>query len=415
VEIRVRLLNSFNWKSFFNLKNKNILTIGISGFPYLKAAPVIKCLYINKAFAEAGFNTLVLNTEPLINGLPRQEYILSGNYEGVNYQSLTGFFRTGSKIKRKAVRVFSGLFEFFFLIRYNFKLKVDVVLFFTNGSFFKLVYYHLLSRIFRFKTVLVYHEYRSDFGYRQKNKLTKFNDNAFDKYFINFVDGVFPISEFLIEHINKKNKNKPFLKIPPLTDFNLFDVKISNNENYFLFCGSAGFQEIIEFIIIAFEKVQTSYLLYLVCSGSKAELSVLNAKIAASTKKQSIKLFSDISEDELIKLYINSKGLLIPLKNDLRDRARFPQKTSEYTASGAPIISTKFGEIEYYFTDNVNALIADDFDVNLFAKKIQYVVDEPQKAIEIGKAGKILGREIFNYASYTGKVKEFVNSLTSKK
>ncbi|NJO89893.1 MAG: hypothetical protein HC831_13805 [Chloroflexia bacterium] len=69
-----------------------------------------------------------------------------------------------------------------------------------------------------------------------------------------------------------------FIKIPPLVDFNEFKVsKEESKSNYFLFCGSIEYREIVDFIIDSYLKIEIphNYKLNLVLSGPEIEFNKL--------------------------------------------------------------------------------------------------------------------------------------------
>lgn len=395
------------------MRSIKIINIGISGFPNLKTAPVHKCMYINKALIEGGMDTLVVNNEALLT-ISEEKVLLNGYFEGIEYRSMIRSpYISNSKIKKNLFKLFGKINEFFFLIKYGFSNNIDIVFFYTDGSFSKLIYYRMLSIILKFKLIIVYHEFRSDFIPRRKNLFLRINDYLFDNYFVNFVDAVLPISEFLLARVKTISKDKYILKLPPLVDFALYDNKIKTEEKYFLFCGSGGHNDIILFIFQAFEKLSNTsdFYLYLVIWGSENQMKKLLEIIAMSPRKDKIKIFSNVSSEYLISLYCNAKALLIPLKSDIRDQARFPQKIAEYVASGNPIVSTNYGEVKYYFKDEVTAFIADKYEVDLFANKLKFIIENPVKAKEVGRAGKLMGMEVFDYRVYTDKLKTFITEI----
>lgn len=397
------------------MQKYNVITLGISGFPFLHTAPIHKCLYVNKILVEAGFNTLVVNSEAILPRSAEENFKIHGYYEEIKFHyTLKAPFVQPSYIIKILLR-FAGMFnEFFFLIKNNFENKIHfAVVFLSDGSLTKLIYYHLLSKILNFKILLIYHEFRSDFKHRKKKLYLRLNDKLFDRCLTSYVDAVIPISEFLISHIRNISTEIPIFKLPPLADFSLYNKPKNIDRHFFLFCGSSGYIDIIEFIINSFELINSSeaFYLYLVLGGDNGLLKTLNEKIDQSPKKDKIVVLSNISFEHLIALYINAEALLIPLKPDVRDRARFPQKVAEYSASGNPIISTNIGEIKHYFNDGINALLAEEYDVKLYSEKLDFVIQNPIRAQEIGQAGKQVGLEHFYYISYTDKLKQFIHGL----
>jgi glycosyltransferase involved in cell wall biosynthesis len=206
--------------------------------------------------------------------------------------------------------------------------------------------------------------------------------------------------------------SKKYLKIPGLTDFERYNnIPKVSDEKYFLFCGAAGYIEIICFIIESFNKINDeSIYLYLVINGDHYDRLKVEKYIDENIKKTKIKMFSRLSEKELFTYYKNAIALLIPLRPTLQDTARFPHKTGEYLASENPVISTNYGEIKYYFKDGVNMLLAENYDINLFAEKMQFVIDNSQIAQQIGVEGKKVAAKLFDYNCKAIEIDNFLNS-----
>ena len=135
-------------------------------------------------------------------------------------------------------------------------------------------------------------------------------------------------------------------------------------------------------------------------NGKTADKNIVFNEIEKSPRKAFIKTFSDLPYSELINYYLNAKALLIPLRDTLQDIARFPHKIAEYTASKKPIITTNIGEIPVYFIDGANALVIQDFNIDAYSQKMQYVIDYPDESIKIGIKGWETGKKYFNYNSY---------------
>jgi glycosyltransferase involved in cell wall biosynthesis len=185
---------------------------------------------------------------------------------------------------------------------------------------------------------------------------------------------------------------------------------------YFIFCGAAVYIEVIKFIIDAFDILtENEYLLYLVVNGNARQKEMVKKIIENSRRKESIKMYSELAYPDLIDLYVNAKGLLIPLRPTLQDNARFPHKIGEYVSSGNPMITTGFGEINQYFTDGLNALISDKYDRYSFAQKMQFVIDHPIKAREIGKSGKMIALNYFDHVKNSLVIRSFIEEINNQK
>src|SRR5690606_9199625 len=139
--------------------------------------------------------------------------------------------------------------EFILLLRLGFAGKIDLLFYYpTNGSFFELILYRALSKLFGFAVVAHYVEFRTAF-HEDIGVIDRWKHRLYDRYFMRFTDAVLPISEFLINHLNESNYRGKILKVPPLVDFKSFRSGATRNGiPYFLYVGSAAYYSAISFI-----------------------------------------------------------------------------------------------------------------------------------------------------------------------
>ncbi len=235
----------------------------------------------------------------------------------------------------------------------------------------------------------------------------------YSKTFGYFADGILPISEFIINKI--KHFNKPFLKVPILADYNHVPIVTSAKEKYFLYCVYAAYFRVIFKIIDAYKKYVSDggdHLLILILSGSKEQISYIESyfnKDELLNKKIIVR--SKVPYKELLHLYSNAHGLIIPLDpSSEQDKARFSQKIAEYLSSGSPIISNNVGEIKSYFLDKKNIIIC-DYSIQGFANVFKWISNNEKLAKEIGTNGFYLGKQEFNYAIFGKKIHNFLNNI----
>ena len=150
----------------------------------------------------------------------------------------------------------------------------------------------------------------------------------------------------------------------------------------------------------------------LIIHGNDAQnLQVFDYINRYSSKKDKIHIHSNLSFSDLIKLYKKSSLLLVPLKPYERDIARFPHKISEYTASKTPILTTAVGEINHYFTNNVDVYISEIYDPVDYAKKIDFIFNNKEKASLVSQNAYALGRKYFHYNSISSDLYDFCYRL----
>jgi glycosyltransferase involved in cell wall biosynthesis len=397
-----------------SIAQRSIVYLGYSSFPNGRAE-VQKLIMISKSLILADNKVTIICRNGRHDRSTYPALKPSGEFEGIHYLYASGsFYRSNNFFRRRLYEIRGKINEFLVLYKMKRKNQLDYAILSTR-RFGSVLYYVGLSKILGFKTVLNYVEYYSAFKKRKSQFSQRVNDKLFDRLTPRMVNAVFPISEFLIDHISKVAPGKPYLKVPILTDLNKYNsVKVLHDEPYFLFCGDAGYKEIVFFIIDSFSLLKTKipYYLYLIVNGKREDVEEIKGYVNRLENAKGIKIFSDLSEGNLYSLYKNAKALLIPLRPTLQDAARFPHKTGEYLASGNPVISTNYGEMKFYFRDGENMLLADKYDKNLFAKKMQFIIDHPEVAKAIGVRGKDMVKELFDFKRQSPVINRFLESLS---
>lgn len=408
-------MNESNAETVTQQKKFNAVHVGISGFPFGSAA-INKCLAVYESLIPYHVDFLIINNRAVHGKNIPVKLEKAGTANGMKYvYTSSSPYRSESFITRNISQIWGRVREFFLLVELGRSRAIDVMFYYpTNGSFFELLVYRAISKTFGIKLIAHYVEFRTAFV-EDINPIDRLKHRLYDKYFMRFVDAVLPISEFLIRQLESRRYRGRYLKVPPLTDFNQFKVQASPpNENFFLYVGSAAYLSAIEFITQAFDETTDSdFFLYLVVNGSAEHMAAVEKTIDGIKNRGRVKTFSKLKYSTLIEMYRQAKALLIPLTSNITDVARFPQKISEYLASENPVITTRNGEIPYYFTDMENALVAEEYLPRAFAMKMNFVITSPTAAAEIGKRGHATGRKFFDLHSYGEELKQLLVDLDS--
>lgn len=280
----------------------------------------------------------------------------------------------------------------------------------AEGSFIHHVIVCIFSKLVGVRTGLIFQEWHISFDI---GFIYNLNSSLFDKYLGAFVNVIFPISEFIMAKC--KHFGKPVLKIPIIADFEIKTVPVGGEEEnrYFLYCASTGYFRIIKFILDSFEHFLKengkTVKLKLVLNGN---LDKVREEIMMMGLSEQIDVYSRVSYEQLIQMYASASGLLIPLDpNSLQDQARFSQKIAEYLSSCRPILTTPVGEVLRYFDNGRNALIATTFMEEDYADLMRVVIEDPDLADIIGKQGRDLGREEFDYKLIAKRMHDFILQL----
>ncbi|WP_066633213.1 glycosyltransferase [Labilibacter marinus] len=387
------------------MQQKKIISIGLNGFPK-GTAPVQKLKMMGKAIIEEGVEFCVIRNSFVKKTKLTENLNERGNVEGIDYILMAPHvFTPNSFVTKVYSRVAGKVNEFFYILSLYRNKNISGAIVYCNKFIYSL-FWGLMFKLLKIPSYLVYFELRSSVDTRKKWYL-KLNDKMYDRFMFYFHDGFFVISQLLTQHINKYTPNKPKIYLPPIVDFALYDSEPRlNGESYFLYCGSLSYFDVIRFIVDSYEESQVNTInLKLVVNGSTTLLKKLHQLIEEKSLKEKVEILSGVSNKELVGLYVNSNALLIPLRDTAQDIARFPHKVAEYCAANSPIVSTKYGEIARLF-DDTSALLAEKFDVKMFAEKLRYVEENPDQSRCIGNNSYKLGKDKFDYRKYSKPILE---------
>ena len=391
-----------------------IVHVGASYFPSGNAA-VQRIRFTYRAVQAAGFRPLIINKE-FNEEKPRAKRV--NKFDGIPFVFTPSSLRKpANKVSRQRQHYSGVLGELKLLFKR--RKKIASLILYNTSSFSELLYYRIVSKLFGFKMVFQYVEYRSSFA--KKSFTERLNDKIFDNYCSYFADGVIVISEFLKEKIQKKNNKLPLIKLPVICDFEEFTpVKPANpGYNYFLYCGTSNYLDVIYFNMELYEKARKQNLyngklvLVIGVADSSGLINELEQKIKSSTYANDIVFYKNLPYKEILPLYKSADLLMIPLRNTIQDIARFPHKIAEYTASGKAFISSNIGEIKYYFKNGESAILADEYDVDLYMQSLAPVLKAGNELERIGKQGYRTGYNNFHYESNAAAVKIFFEKLCS--
>jgi glycosyltransferase involved in cell wall biosynthesis len=366
-------------------------------FP-LGQAQVQRQLLMAKAIILEGFDVTVLcryGIHKESDGISKE-----GFHEGVHYIYCSGnSVRPDSYFRRNLLK-FKGLFnEYRNYMEFSKNGQLAGALVSTN-KFYNILFYFLLGKIFGIITVVDNVEY-----WTANNSIKgwkRFDKYLYDKFYFHFTDKIICISDFLIGKVNKASQPKT-IKIPAITDFDKFRKSGTLpivKSRYFLFCGSKAYSKIIDFVISSFEILnQKDFSLVLVT----AKTPDLIERIDKSQLKDQIKVMTEIPYNDLVNLYSSSEALIIPMRNNDQDKARFPHKIGEYCAACRPIITNKVGEINNYFNES-NSYLCSEYDTDEYADAMAEIISDPVHAKDVAEQSYQTGLMHFNYRSYSKSI-----------
>lgn len=317
--------------------------------------------------------------------------------------------RKSEKIRSLVLFILSILIEPYKLLSICRRKKINVLHIYSSHYLDYLLYW-IIGRLIGAKIVAQYVEFRSDHKGRMTNPYHRINGYLCDYWGPKLWDGVIPISDFLQDWALKRNPKLKYQKVTPICDF----AVIEHNQlaspiegDYLLYCGNVGYKWAADLIIDSYKQsiISKSVKLVLVLSGNRE-------KIEEQRKNNpDITILTRLDYDELIACYKHAKGLFIPLKDEIREIARFPNKVCEYLACHGLIITTNVGEMSNYFKDGQNAIIADDFSTESLCAKLNSLAQGKYDIDQIKTNAYYTGLLYFNIDSYKSTASSFFDNL----
>lgn len=377
-----------------------IIFCGQSSFPLMNSAAANRYRAIADTLKIAGYEIIFSNRIGLFN--PEKDVLIDRSYDFI---APTGNFRSKNFIKRTILKIVSPFLEAKEIYALSKKKDIKYISSYTE-LFLMALWYEVIASFLGASCIHHLVEIRSSM--ENRSLIYRINDYLFENLICRSNNSKFiAISENTANLVrNKSNKNVYLL--PPIFDFSLMNditLEEGSNERFFLYCASMEYESVAWFVIQAFNNLNTKDIkLYLILNGQLSD----RIKLAVDHSCGIIKVFSAVKYADLLRFYKSAVALLIPLRNTKQDISRFPQKISEYTASGRPIITTSFGEMSNYFNNGKNCLMANSFDIDEYAGLMMSVIENQKLSDEIGYQGKINGLKFFDLKSHVDSLKNFL-------
>lgn len=218
-----------------------------------------------------------------------------------------------------------------------------------------------------------------------KNLYAKKEKRVFKK-----LDSIITVNEHIYNRLYDINKNTFIITNYPIIDNNISKLK---NINTLCFAGGISSQYMHHNIIEAISKLPVKYK---IAGPSFSSYFDNLTKIKGFEKVEYVGVLNKL---ELIKLYLNSGiGLVlidyVPNIN-YKKGSMGNTKIFEYMSYGLPVIAT---DLECWdFVDKYCGICVNPNDVGAIKKAIEYLINNPKEARQMGKNGRKLVEEKYNW------------------
>lgn len=270
----------------------------------------------------------------------------------------------------------------------------------------------LMSLLVKRKDLRVYYE-ETELPELYKMKLFNLKD-----YFasIQKLKGLFVISSSLKEYFLGHNVTPQKIQIiNMIVDTSRFDgiLKINASERYIAYCGTVtNNKDGVDTLIKAFAIVHKKHpdvKLYVIGNIPHAKEESMIFQLVNSLGLLDAVCFTGIIPyDGMPQILKNAEVLALARPDNIQAKFGFPTKLGEYLLTGNPVVLTSVGDIPLFLKDGESALLSKPNDIQAFAEKLNWTLENREKALKIGEKGKAMADEYFNYKKESKKIIDFI-------
>ena len=388
----------------------NITFISNGHYPD-KHAAAIRHSTLAKGLVEQGHNITFLLLSPQDwNGKN------SMNYFGVEFIALNSYIGNNKIVKN--YQELQAIFKAKKILQQQAAAKrLDAVVIFTIDV---LPNYFLISAAHK-AGVKVFHE-RTELPYAIASNSARRQQLL--KYYLNKIlpkfDGVFVISNKLVEYIGKYNKATK--KLVTLVDLSFFKSEKQSPYSfpYIGYCGTiSGNKDGVPILIESFAGITNKFPgLKLVLVGNNSNKAGIKETLDAIEKYQlqDKVIFTGLIERDMMPVILcNAEILVVSKPDNEQNSGNFPIKIGEYLATGVPIVVTSVGEIPLFVKDGESGYLATPGSASSFAQKMEEALSNKDKATSAGRNGRKIAEENFDYRKVSKIMADYIEEIRHKK
>ena len=230
-------------------------------------------------------------------------------------------------------------------------------------------------------------------------------------------DGLIVMTKPLMDYFaTKVRKNCKLIEVPMTVDLDRFSKAKTPSDygEYIAYCGNmAGNKDGVMNLIEAFDiaSLQIPNVKLLLIGGSSSAGDLVQIKNFAKDKGDGrIVFYGKATREEIPGLLVNAKALALARPSSLQSTGGFPTKLGEYLATSNPVVVTKVGDIPRYL-NNFNSFIVDPNNNRAFANRIVEVFTNYEEAKQVGKEGRKVAEQNFNYKVQAPRIHEYIESI----
>lgn len=230
------------------------------------------------------------------------------------------------------------------------------------------------------------------------------------------LDGLFVISTSLknlfVRHGVDENRIEIINMIVDSSRF--IDIhKINTGHKYIAYCGTiSNNKDGVDLLIKSFAIISKQFpdvYLYIIGEMTSSNDAKQNLNLIDSLGiKEKVIITGKLTSDAMPQILKNATVLALCRPNNEQATYGFPTKLGEYLLTENPVVITKVGDIPLFLSDGKTALLAEPNNIEDFADKVEWALNNMFEASIIGINGSMVAKEAFNNEIETSKILNFM-------
>lgn len=359
---------------------------------------------------QASVNRLLSYSKGMVE-MGDQITVLSSAYEETKVGTVNGvnFINCGKKTGK--LGLLSALKKILSTVK---KEKYDAVILVSNS----LLLIYPLVMVCKWKGIKLIQE-KSEFPFvlMRKGLIRKQWALFYTSTTYKLFDGMIVMTRPLMDYFaTKVKKNCKLIEVPMTVDLDRFAIEKTESQygDYVAYCGNMagnkdGVMNLIEAFDIASKQIKDVKLLLIGGSSTPEDLDKIK-EYAKDKGDGRIVFYGRALREEIPQLLVNAKALALARPSSLQSTGGFPTKLGEYLATSNPVVVTAVGDIPR-FLNETNSFIVQPDNNEAFAMQLEKIFNDYATAHEIGKHGREVAEQNFNYKVQSPRVHDFIQEL----
>jgi len=336
--------------------------------------------------------------------------------DGVSYTYL-GLTKRPQNGFLKMIDDFLSFFHLLFLLPSVQWKRKRVTILVYHTDFFHSILIYLTGHLLKIRIITFVPEYFNKLNFpRFIRKLQWFSFIFTFDHLNPLSDGLIVFSQYLRDiYLKKGIKEDRIFVQPNLTDFEFWDSPQIKEEYTIGYSGTPGWKDGLVYLFEAMSLIKDQMPINLLVVGDSPFGKSIIPYLEIECEKLGIRSlvhFAGLVEYDQVKTYLaQCKLLAITRPRNIQTQAGFPTKLGEYMALKKPVLATNFGEVEAYFTDGKEIVIAKCGDPDNIADKIRWMLQNEELTNVIAINGYKKAHEVLEYKTSMTRILDFINKI----